>query len=102
MILTSVPNENTAHQIESALLDSRLAACIQRSAPIKSTYRWKGQRETQTEIQLWIKTSLACQEAAFKLILELHPYDVPELLSIPVQVAHEPYLEWINGETRSS
>lgn len=83
-----------ADALASALVDERLAACVNITAPVTSVYRWQGEVARDDERLLIIKTTMARREAMASRLFELHPYDVPELLFVPVG-GSAPYLEWV-------
>jgi periplasmic divalent cation tolerance protein len=97
-VLTTLPNREAAQQLAHELVERRLAACVQVAGPITSTYRWQGQVETAEEFLCIIKTlhgHYALLEAAIR---ELHPYDVPEILAVPILAGHRAYLDWLGEE----
>lgn len=83
-----------ADEIAGALVGERLAACVNVTEPVVSVYRWQGQVEREEERLLIIKTTAARRQAMVDRLLELHPYDVPELLFVPVD-GSPPYLDWV-------
>jgi periplasmic divalent cation tolerance protein len=97
VITTSVAARDEAHRIAGALIEERLAACVQVS-PIESHYRWDGAVEQASELLLTIKTSAARAAAAEARILALHSYAVPELLVTPVIGGSAAYLDWIAAQ----
>lgn len=98
LVQTTVSTPDEAGHLADTLIARRLAACVQMAA-IKSTYRWEGELETAGEIRLDIKTSPARKEALLSALHELHPYDEPEILIIPVSEASEGYAKWVAEET---
>ncbi|MBN8726936.1 MAG: divalent-cation tolerance protein CutA [Xanthomonadales bacterium] len=95
----SCPDLETAGRIAGALVEERLAACVQALPGMVSTYRWGGRVERADEILLLIKTTRA-RLAALKLrVGDLHPHDVPELLAIDVVDGRDSYLDWIGAAT---
>jgi periplasmic divalent cation tolerance protein len=107
-IVTTTATSDDARRIGRALVERRLAACVQIVGPIESIYRWQGKIETAVEFQCWIKTRGALYGRVEQTIRELHPYDVPEVLAVPVAGVAElvfsrtnttPYLEWLKAET---
>lgn len=94
LVLVNVPDEATAQRIEAALLDARLAACINRLAPVRSVYVWAGAREVAHELPLLIKTGASVWPTLRQTLLDLHPYDVPEILAWPVS-AQPAYAAWV-------
>lgn len=100
VVLTTIGDEQKASDLASALVERRLAACVNIVGPIRSVYRWKGNVERETEFLLIIKTTsdqAARLEAAFK---ELHPYELPERVELAVEGGSEDYLAWIAGEVQ--
>lgn len=102
VVLTTVPSAAIAQRITTVLLRKRLAACVSRVGGLRSTYRWKGRMETTSEILLVIKTSAASYAALETALRANHPYDVPEILALPVRRGAKSYLDWIIRETRQS
>lgn len=100
LVLTHCPDAATAAHITAALLDQRLAACVSEGAPVRSTYRWQGGLESAVEIPLQIKCTRERYPLVEQAIRELHPYDVPEIIALPVAAGHGPYLRWVDDETR--
>jgi periplasmic divalent cation tolerance protein len=93
------PDADSAQRIAEALVAERLAACVNRLPGIASTYRWQGEVATDSEHLLLIKTTAARFEALRTRLLTLHPYDLPELIAVPVEHAHAPYLAWVREST---
>jgi periplasmic divalent cation tolerance protein len=96
VVLVSVPSEEAAMAIAQSLVQEKLAACVS-LAPIKSIYAWQDQIHTEPEWQLTIKTTQNSFGALHNRILELHSYEVPEILAIPVQAGSAMYLNWIDA-----
>jgi periplasmic divalent cation tolerance protein len=88
-----------AARIADALLDARLCACVQTLGPITSRFAWKGRRERGREWLLLIKTRSARVRALGRLVRREHPYEVPEILAVPVVGGDPAYLEWLAAET---
>ena len=97
VITTSLGTRDDAHRIAAALIEERLAACVQ-MMPIESHYRWDGQVETASELLLTIKTTAARAPAAEARIAALHNYALPEVLITPVIGGAAAYLAWIARE----
>ena len=95
IIMTTCGSEESAMKIAAALVDRRLAACVTMIPGAKSYYHFEGAAHLDEEIKLLIKTSAGNFEEASKLIAELHPYQVPEILMIKADAAAAPYLEWM-------
>ncbi len=99
LVLCNTPDEACAQQIASALLERRLAACVNQLAPCRSMYRWQGKIETATEHPLLIKTTAARYAALEAALCELHPYEVPEIIALPVSAGLPAYLTWVATES---
>jgi periplasmic divalent cation tolerance protein len=98
-VVTTTERQEDAERIAQALVDRRLAACVQVSGPITSTYRWQGQIETAREYQCWAKTRRDLYQQVEQAIRHLHPYEVPEILAIPILAGSADYLAWLEQET---
>ncbi len=98
IVLTTAPNREEAEQLATALLQDKLAACIQ-LIPIESFYTWEGKTAHEPEIQLMIKAKQADYSAIESKIQHLHSYDVPEIIQLPIQTGSQSYLNWINDVT---
>jgi periplasmic divalent cation tolerance protein len=96
--MTTCSTEEQARELATALLEKRLAACVQAS-DITSTYRWNGAVESSNEVRLTIKAKGADYAAIEALILALHSYDTPQVLAIPVVAGSRAYLDWVDVET---
>lgn len=99
LVITNLPDAPSAARLARHLIDACAAACVNQLAPCISTYRWQGKIESSTEITLLIKTTRAAYPRLEKLILEAHPYELPEIIAVPVTVGLPAYLGWITGET---
>ncbi len=97
-IVTTAGTRDDAQRIARALVEGRLAACVQVVGPVTSTYRWKGQIETGEEWQCWAKTRQSLYERVEQAIRRLHPYEVPEILALPVLAGNAAYLSWLDEE----
>lgn len=93
--LSTVGTAADAERIARALVERRLAACVNVVPGLTSIYRWKGAIETDQELLLVIKTRPDRFEALRVALLELHPYEVPEVIAVPITAGHPPYLEWL-------
>jgi periplasmic divalent cation tolerance protein len=100
-ISTTTGDRNTAERIATELVDRRLAACVQISGPVTSTYRWKEKIETTEEWLCTIKSLAANYEAVEEIIRRLHPYDVPEIIATPITAGSEEYLDWMRRESQN-
>jgi periplasmic divalent cation tolerance protein len=99
-VLTALGAPREAQQIARTLVDERLAACVNVVPGVMSVYRWKGAVEQETELLLVIKTVGEKIEALKARLLELHPYELPEMVVIPIGGGHAPYLAWIQEQVR--
>jgi periplasmic divalent cation tolerance protein len=99
LVLTNLPDVASAEKLAHALIESRAAACVNVLAACRSIYRWKGGVETAAEIPLLIKTTRAAYPQVEEIIREQHPYDVPELIAIPITFGLPDYLDWLATET---
>jgi periplasmic divalent cation tolerance protein len=88
-----------ADRLARALVDERLAACVNRIAPVQSVYRWEGKLEQSEEQLLIIKTKRECFPALEKRVRELHNYAVPEIIALPIIDGSQDYLRWLNEQT---
>jgi len=95
LVITNCPDEECAHAIALAVVEARLAACVNILPRIQSVYRWQGAVESTTEIPLFIKATAANYPALEKLIAERHPYAVPEIIALPIAQGLPAYLNWI-------
>ncbi|MHB1058438.1 MAG: divalent-cation tolerance protein CutA [Rhodanobacter sp.] len=93
----SCPDAASARAIAEALVGERLAACVNRLPGIHSTYRWQGAVTSDSEELLLIKTTVACFDALKARLLGLHPYELPELIAVPVACGHAAYLDWVRA-----
>lgn len=102
IVLTTVPSPDLGEQIAHAVVGGGLAACVNVLPPMVSVYRWKGEVQRDTESQLVIKTVRANVDAVHAAISALHPYDLPELLVLPVEGGDPAYLAWVAASSSSS
>jgi len=100
LVMTALPDAEAAARVARAVLASRLAACVNRLAPCESEYWWRGQLETASEWPLLIKTTRDRYAALEAAIRQAHPYEVPEIVALPVAAGFAPYLAWVAAETR--
>jgi periplasmic divalent cation tolerance protein len=100
LVLTTVSSEDEGEKIARALVGEGLAACVNVLGPMTSIYRWKEQVERETERQVVIKTTRARLPGVQVRIGELHSYELPELLVLPVVDGSPGYLDWVSQETR--
>jgi len=99
-VVTTTARREEAERIARELVEQRLAACVQVVGPIHSTYRWQGAIESSEEWQLWAKSRRDLYPALEEAVRALHPYEVPEILALPVLAGSESYLKWLAAELR--
>jgi periplasmic divalent cation tolerance protein len=99
LVITNLPDAESAERLARKLIESRVAACVNQLAPCTSIYRWQGDIETATEVPLLIKTTRAVYPRLEKLIREAHPYELPEIIAVPVDAGFPAYLNWVKEET---
>lgn len=99
-VVTTTDRKEDAERIAGVLVEERLAACVQVIGPVFSTYRWKGRVETAEEWQCWAKTEADLYEDVEKAIRAIHPYELPEIVALPVLRGSPEYLDWLQGELR--
>ncbi len=97
IIFATVPDRAAGDRIARALVEARLAACVQVMPECSSTYVWEGKQTTEAEYPMLIKTTVACASAAVAALVSLHPYDVPEAVVVHANGGHAPYLDWIRA-----
>ena len=95
LALSTCPDEATAKQLAATLVQERLATCVNRVPGVTSTYFWDGRLQDDAEILLIIKTSQARVKALTERMKTLHPYDLPELVVVPISGGNEAYLQWV-------
>lgn len=98
VVLCTAPDDEAATRIASALLDARCVACVNLVPGVRSLYRWKGAVTDAHEIQLLIKTRADRFADVERVVRATHPYEVPELLALPIVAGSADYLAWITAE----
>ena len=99
-VVTTTENKDDAEKIAKALVERRLAACVQLLGPIVSTYWWKDDIETAQEWLCHIKTHKSLYHETEKAIKAIHPYETPEIIAMPIVAGSNDYLEWLSRELR--
>ena len=103
LVLTSTDSVEAAREIADNLVGNRLAASAKIAGPVISTYWWKGEVVSAQEWQCWVKTRFDRYRLVEEAIQRLHPYEVPEIIAIPIRAASGRYLAWLDralaGET---
>ena len=100
VVMVTAPSADKAAEIARALVEERLAACGNVVPQLRSIYRWEGAVQDEAEALLLLKTTRARLEALRARVLSLHPYQVPEVIALPVEGGHAGYLAWIAAGTR--
>lgn len=100
VVLVACPSAEKATEIARALVEERLAACASVVPSVRSIYRWKDEVQDDAEALLVVKTARDRFEALRARVLALHPYEVPEVIALPVEAGHVSYLDWIAASTR--
>jgi len=100
IILTTTGSEDDAQRIAREIVSENLAACVNLIPAVRSIYKWKGELHDDAEQLLVVKTVRRRLDAVKRRILELHPYDVPELIVLDVDDVDEAYLQWMTESTR--
>src|SRR5688572_3381794 len=101
-VLTTTPSAEVADRIGTALVEERLAACANLVPGVKSVFRWKGELSREAEVLVVLKTTAARLGDLRRRLVELHPYEVPEVLALDVREGHPPYLDWVRAEVGTS
>ena len=102
LVLTHLPDHAAAMALARALVSERLAACVNVGAPVQSMYHWRGQIETADEIPVTIKTRAALYPRVEAAIRANHPYELPEIVAVPLLDGLRPYLDWLDAETAAA
>lgn len=96
-VMTNVPDAALARKMGAALVEQKLAACVNILGACESIYCWQGQTESAREFPLLIKTTRGCYPAVESAIKNMHPYDTPEIIVIPIDHGLPAYLDWVRG-----
>jgi periplasmic divalent cation tolerance protein len=99
LVYCTCPDHDTALRIAQALVSRQLAACVNVVPGLTSVYRWQGQTETAQEVLLLIKTRQAVYPELEAALLALHPYELPEIIAVPIEAGLPAYLSWIETGT---
>lgn len=100
LVLTNLPNRAAAEQLARSLIETRVAACVNILAPCRSVYRWKDSVQDEEEYPMLIKTT-ADRYAALEAALRAgHPYELPEIIAVPIERGLPEYLAWVAEETK--
>ncbi|WP_181320616.1 divalent-cation tolerance protein CutA [Nitrosospira sp. Nsp2] len=102
LIFTNLPDRAAAMALASKLVDERLAACVNVLADCTSVYRWEGRNESVSEVPVLIKTLAQHYARLEQLIKTVHPYELPEIIAVPISSGLPAYLKWIAEETSAA
>ncbi len=102
LIFTNLPDRESAESLAAHLVEQRLAACVNILAPCRSVYRWADAVETASEVPLLIKATAATYAALEAEIRAQHPYELPEIIAVPVARGLPAYLDWVATETAAA
>ena len=101
LVITTLPDLKSAERLASELVEAGLAACVNIGAEVTSVYRWEGQLQRGTERMLTIKTNSARYAELEHAIVAAHPYELPEVIALPITTGLNEYLAWIEACTRN-
>jgi periplasmic divalent cation tolerance protein len=99
LVMTNLPDAATARLLARTLVEARLAACVNIIPGVESVYRWQNQIEESTEVTLMIKTTSQAYRQLETALRSAHPYDLPEIIALPLAEGYSPYLHWVAAET---
>lgn len=99
LVVTQAPDRTVALALARALVEGRIAACVNIGAPVESLYHWRGQIETATEIPVMVKTRRDRYRDVEAVIKARHPYELPEIVAVAFTDGFDAYLKWITAET---
>ncbi len=99
VVYVTAPNEDEAAGIARALVEAKLAACVNIISNIRSIYRWQGNLEDDSEVLMIIKTRKELFDSLKTEVKKLHSYEVPEIIALPISLGSEDYLKWIREST---
>ena len=101
LVITTLPDQDAAERLAETLVETGLAACVNIGAPVTSIYRWEKKLHRGTELMLTIKTTRARYPALEQAIVDGHPYELPELIAVPITAGLSGYLAWIEACTKN-
>ena len=102
LVFTQMPDRASALALARSLVESRVAACVSVGAPVESLYHWQDKIETAQETPLVVKTRQSRYHDVETAIRAQHPYELPEIVAVPITYGFTPYLQWIADETAAS
>ena len=101
LVITNLPDRASAERIAEMLVRKSVAACVNIASECTSIYRWQGKLEHASELPLYIKTTRAAYAHLESALRKLHPYEVPEIIAVPVSAGLPDYLNWVVQETQA-
>lgn len=101
LVFTNLPDRASAERLADLLLEQRLAACVNILAPCRSVYRWKGAVQHDEEYPMLIKTSAERYGELERALRQGHPYELPEIIAVPIEQGLPAYLDWVAAETKA-
>ena len=99
LVISNFPDRDTALSVARELIERRLVACVNVQSPCESVYRWEGKVEAATEVPVLMKTTRDRYAALETALRHAHPYDLPEIIAVPVVAGSSGYMDWVNAET---
>jgi len=102
LVLTNLPDRAAAERLADALIEKRLAACVNILAPCRSVYRWKDAVQRDDEHPMLIKTTSGNYAALEAAVRAVHPYELPEIIAVPIERGLPAYLDWVTAETSAT
>jgi periplasmic divalent cation tolerance protein len=101
VVFVTTPSVDIGQQIADTLVERGIAACVKIISPVNSIYIWQGERQNDEETLLMVKTTQdRFSEKLIPIVQEIHPYDVPEIIALPIVLGLENYLDWISESTK--
>mgnify|MGYP001454871258 FL=1 len=101
-ILTTVSTEEEGHMIANELVKNKLAVCVNIIPKVHSVFEWENDIQNETEVLLMIKTTKAREKDIYQTVQSLHSYDIPELITLPIDNGSDTYLHWLENSVRST
>jgi len=101
LVLTNLPDRAAAERLADLIVEKRLAACVNILAPCRSVYRWKGAVQHDEEHPMLVKTTAERYPQLEKALREGHPYELPEIIAVPIERGLPAYLAWVAAETKA-
>src|SRR5438270_11232489 len=101
LVLTNLPERSAAERLADLLVEKQLAACVNILAPCRSLYKWKGAVQREEEHPMLIKTTAERYGALEEVLRAAHPYELPEIIAVPIERGLAGYLEWVAAEMRA-